>query len=57
MLTRIIWFIVDIPRDVFLSGTLIDFEAFFFKYVSLSLSVSLRKCITYKIKLPEMGAR
>ena len=56
MLTRIIWFIVDIPRDVFLSVTLIDFEAFFFKYVGLSLPVSLRKCITYKIKLPEVGA-
>ena len=57
MLTRAVWFIVDILRGVFLGRTLVDLKATLFEYVGLPLPIGLRKCATYKMKLLEIEAR
>ena len=55
MLTRAIGFIVDILRNVFFGRTLVDLKATLFEYIGPPLLIGLRKGITYKIELPEVG--
>ena len=57
ILTRAVRFIVDILSSVFLSRTFVDLKATLFEYIGLPLLIGLRKYITYKVKLPEIGVR